>query len=410
MKRVSRMKLALVVLLILGACVSLIQGLNNAILRDEGSQDNQWGPSRALLERTDPYEAHLDPIAPSPFILCQAPNYPASGLLFLWPYAVWEWPTAKALWAISNVVFTAVIVLCLFLLLPQDTPRVSKLLLPTLFLMGTPWRNGVGNGQHALFTLAFFLLAVVMLTRSRKYSGIPLTVSWFKYTIAFPLSLFFARSKRGWQAICIAAAVHAGLTVFLAIWVNTSPIDLLLGPLKVAQSATGRGEIDVFAIASVLQLDSRVLPGLVALAILGITYAVVIHDRDALSCLSTLSIASLSVCFHGVYDFVVLVLPLTYALRERARGARACGYLVLVGTIWFAGKGGDVLAHVSWITVPDPLVSACFWLKVLLFYGVLAVDWTTGLGRRRVCEATHLSRMTGHAVDQGGPQHQKQDR
>ena len=382
MKRMPIIKKALLGVLVLGACVSLLQGLNNAILRDSGSQDNQWGPSRALLEGTNPYKAHLDPSG-SPFILCQAPNYPASGLVFLWPYAMWEWPAAKTLWAISNVCFTAIILICLFRLLPQQVSSTIKVLLMTLFLMGTPWRNGVGNGQHALFTLAFFLLAVVMQPAAKKYSGIPLAISWFKYTIAFPLSLFFAKSKKGLQTILVAAAIHGILSIFLALWTGSSPLDLLLGPIKVAQSATGRGYLDVFAVASVLQIQSKLLPGLVAILILVVTFAAVLRDRDTLSSLSILSIASMTVVFHRGYDFVVLVLPLAYALRERALGARARSYLAIVGTIWFVDKMMVYVAS-NRLSIPHALEANYFWMKVLLFYGVLAADWAQAFGFQRV--------------------------
>lgn len=368
-------KRVIFVFLILAACISLIQGLNNAIIRPDGSQDNQWGPSRSLLEHTDPYVAYLDPIGNSPFTLSQNPNYPASGLVFLWAYAVWKWSTAKVLWAFSNVLFTLMIFFCLFRLLPPNATSTTKLLLVTLFLMGTPWRNGVGNGQHAIFTLSFFLLAVVMLSRNDKSAGIPLAVSWFKYTIAFPLSLFFARSKRGWTTILVAAAIHVALTIFVAVWVGTSPVNLLLGPIQVAQSATGRGYLDVFAIASEFGLSSRLVPTVFALVILGITYVAVRRDADKLSCLSTLSIAAMTVAFHAGYDFVVLVIPLSYALRERAINIRAKYYLLLIGMIWFVDKIIYVVSNKAWFSPLVGFLSLYFWIKVFVFYGALCTDW-----------------------------------
>lgn len=136
MKITTTLKYIVLIILIIAACISIIQGLNNAIVRQDGSQDNQWGPSRALLEHTDPYAVYLKSIGktPSPFILSQAPNYPASGLVFLWPYAVFEWDIAKILWAFSNILFTIIIFFCLFKMLPTDTPSIIKLLILTLFI------------------------------------------------------------------------------------------------------------------------------------------------------------------------------------------------------------------------------------------------------------------------------------
>lgn len=375
MRIITKLKYVVLVLLTVAACISLSQGLNNAILRQTGSQDNQWGPSRALLEHTDPYRAYLDSNGKSPFILCQAPNYPASGLVFLWPYAVWKWPVAKILWAVSNLLFTVIILFCLFRLLPVDTSRITKLLIATLFVAGTPWRNVVGNDQHALFSLAFFLLAVVMLQQSAKGAGIPLAVSWFKYTIAFPLSLFFARSKRGWATILIATAIHSALTIFIAVWVDTSPVNLLLGPIQVAQYVTSRGYLDVFAITSQLGLSSKLIPAVFALVILSVTYFAVRRDADELSCLSTLSMAAMTIVYHLGYDFMVLVIPLSYALRERAMNTRAKYYLLVIGMIWFVDKMIYVVSNQAWFLPFVGCLSLFFWLKVMVFYGALCADW-----------------------------------
>lgn len=375
MRIITKLKYVVLVLLTVAACISLGQGLNNAILRQDGSKDNKWDSSRALLEHTDPYRAFLDSNGKSPFTLSQAPSYPASGLVFLWPFAVWEWSVAKILWAISNLLFTAIILFCLFWLLPIDTSRITKLLIATLFVAGTPWRNVVGNGQYALFTLAFFLLAIVMFQRSAKGAGIPLAVSWFKYTIAFPLSLFFTRSKRGWATILVATAIHAALTIFIAIWVDTSPVNLLLGTIQVAQYSTDRGYLDVFAIASQLGLSSKLVPAVFALVILGVTYSAVRRDDDDLSCLSILSMAAMTVVYHRIYDFMVLVIPLSYALRERAMNTRAKCYLLVIGMIWFVDKIVYVVSNQAWFSPFVGCLSLYFWLKVLMFYGVLCADW-----------------------------------
>jgi hypothetical protein len=361
-------------ILIGGACLSLAQGLNNAVLRPNGSEDNQWGPSRALLEHRNPYEAYLNRGADSPFMMAQRPNYPASGLVLLAPYAALDWPAAKALWALSNVLFTALILWCLFQLLPAHTVATPKVVIATTFMMSTPWRNGVGLGQHALFTLSFFLLAVVMTVRRHHSAGAALAVSWFKYTIAFPLSLFFARSKRGWIIILAAAGIHAGLTMLAAFWIGTSALALLIQPLQVAQSATPQGYLDVFAVATALGVSSRLVPTLAALVIIGATYATIRRDADVLSSLSTLSLASMTVCFHLGYDLVVLVVPLTYALRARRIGVRAKYYLFVIGVFWFGDRLISIVVDRGLVSSVAGFSAFRFWFRVAVFYAALGAD------------------------------------
>ena len=362
------------------------------MLREAGSPDTQWGPSRALLQHTDPYAAYLYSADSSPFILSQRPNYPASGLILMWPYAVWDWPTAKALWALSNLLFTGVILLCLFRLLPADTEKSTKLLLTSLFLMGTPWRVGIANGQHALFSLCFLLVSVVELSRRRFRVWAPLAISWFKYTIALPLSLLFVRSRSGRSALLAASLTHGALTVFAASWTHTSPVRMLLGPIEVARSLslTERGYLDVFVIGATLGVESSALAGVAGLAILFVTYVTLRHDRDDLSSLSTLALASMTISFHRMYDFIVLVIPLAYAVRMHAKGFRAQGYLLVVGIIWFLDRvvvgwpATGPAARVAQLFLPIQewpfsfeVLTIYFWFKVLVFYGVLFGDWLT---------------------------------
>lgn len=389
MRLAEPFRIAVLGLLVAGACLSLLQGLNNAVLSETGSLDNQWGPSRALLNRVDTYAAFLAGEKPSNLIYIS--NYPASGLVFLWPYAWCDWPTAKLLWALSNVLFTAVIVGCLWRLLPRGTPGTVAVLLVSLFVMGTPWRNGVGNGQHALFVLAFLLLSIRALPRSLALGGIALAVSWFKHTLTFPLSLYFVRSKRGWKAVAVAAGIHAALTCSVAAWVRSPPHRLLLGPIEVAKTDTGVGYLDVFAVGAALGLSSPLLPGMAALVILVITCAAMRHDDDALSCLSMLSVAALAMCYHRPYDFVLLVIPLAYALRERGRNARSRLYLLLISMTWFVDRAVDVVASRGWFGPGARVHAAFFWPAVLVFYGVLVTDWSVAFPRRRATPEGQLN-------------------
>lgn len=140
--------------------------------------------------------------------------------------------------------------------------------------------------------------------------------------------------------------------------------------------ATGQGHLDVFALASKLGLPSHVVPATAALAILCMTWWTKRRDRDVLSCLSTLSLVSMTVVFHAGYDFVVLVIPLAYALRERARTWRARTYLAVVGLNWFAQKVVDLAESRSWFGPDNWIPDFFFWLTVLVYYGAIALDWS----------------------------------
>src|SRR5215217_5444006 len=108
LRRLGSSRLALAMLIVIAA-LALARGLNLAVFDSEGGKDFQWSGSRTLLDHRNPYaeyQEYRQGLREKPFILTQAPNYPASGYVFLWPFAALEWSAAKAAWAVANVCFT----------------------------------------------------------------------------------------------------------------------------------------------------------------------------------------------------------------------------------------------------------------------------------------------------------------
>ena len=361
-------------LLILAALVSAFAGIVNA-LGPVGSQDNQWGPSRYLLHHASPYGLYLHHGGGRSFILSQMPNYPASGLVFLWPYAALGWPVAKVLWLASNLGFTALLLYGVFRISPRPFPLSTKLLIGSLFLCGTGWRNTLGNGQHGLFTTSLLVLAALLCHERRGGAWLPLAASWLKYTIALPMSLFFVRSKRGGLVLLGALLAHLGLTLFCAAWTHATVGEMVLGPLQVSADATRTGAVDVFAIATRLGVAGKILPSLASLSILAVSFLAMRRDEDVLSCLSTGALTSLVVVFHLPYDFVVLVLPLAYALSVPRQNARTGWILGAVAFGWFLDKAFDTVAG----RLPASFDAAHFWLRVVCFYVALLLSWRAAL-------------------------------
>lgn len=341
-ERESQIRLATMVILIPLAVVSLYRGLYNATIED-GSQDTQWSPSRTLLQHDNPYELFLkykmDQDKGSPFILCQAPNYPASGLIFLWPYAAFPWAVAKILWAVSNVLFTAAIVIGLRRMLP-DKSLYTLALLATLFVIGSPHRVLIACGQHALFCLAFFVWAVLFSQKNKWIAGIFLAISWFKYTVTFPLSLFFI-AKRRFSVLLLAVAAHIVLTFFASLWTHSSPVDLLLGPMKVALlGGTGHGYLDISALAYKLGISHRLIPVIICVALTLLATIVMIKrgTGDDLLILSMLALLSYVLFLHLVYDLVLLIFPLCYVLRNGLDGILAFLFAACVALNWYVTR------------------------------------------------------------------------
>ena len=300
------------------------------------SRDNNWGADCALLHGLDPYKLylHCGHCAKPPFHPAVAPMYSASALVMLWPLAALAWPVAKAVWATLNILLGAGLVATLCrLFLPDGDWRMFAWALIALFA-STPFLNNLGNGQHAVFALAFFPAAIWAEQRGHtRLASVLLAASWFKYSLTFPLSLFFV--VRGRFAVLLGAAtIHALLTLLAAAWTGTDPFSLLLEPLRVIQGVGSVGHLELFGLATRLGLTSKLPPLIADLALTIAVLAAIWRGRadDDLQLLSLLALFAYAVTYHYPYDLVILVIPLFYVVSQ----ARSWKHRDLLQRIWAA--------------------------------------------------------------------------
>jgi len=333
-------KKILLILFTLFTLLSIYIGFTSGAFKDGRSQDYQWGPSKILMEHHNPYQQYAEfkeGKIENPFMMSQAPNYPASAYIFLWPYAAMDWNMAKLAWAVSNLIFTILILIGLQRLFPIKKKKILFFIV-LLFLGGASWRTVLGNGQHALFVMASFIWALIYSKDKPILSGILLAISWFKYTITFPLTLFFIY-KKSYKAIVVSTLVHILLTLFVAYWINQPIMDFFFGPIQTAMTATNIGEIDIFGI--VKRFDIPISLAYLSIAII-LYFVVNIFTKKGnnkssdLMLLSFLSLLSLIIFFHLGYDFVLLILPLWFVFYTD-RISSNIKYLVLSSVIlqWY---------------------------------------------------------------------------
>ena len=241
----------LYVLMALLSIVSIYEGIANGLV---WSQDFQYDAASALVNGYDPYDLSLgfekEALPDIPYLKgfydyyeglgtpqrMEANQFP-SLLYILAVYTLLPYSAARILWVITNIICTAVII---WLLKKTFMSRVDERLYPVfmmLMLAGTPWRNQTGVGQHTLFAVAFFLLAVYVSERGKDedadrvsrmpeglrtaVSGLLLSLSYIKYTVTAPLALYFIYKKK-WKEFLISLVPHAVLT-FTAASLRSAP-------------------------------------------------------------------------------------------------------------------------------------------------------------------------------------------
>jgi hypothetical protein len=364
--------------LLILAGVSLIQGAGNA-LSVNGSQDFQWDAARLLLQGNNPYYFNLHGIlAPTDLHMPDhlAANQFPSLLLLLWPYAILPWDIAKMAWLSSNLVFTLIILYALSYQRFSKYSTMSVLTITGLLIASLPWRNTIGNGQHTLFSLAFFLLSILLLERNRPYwAGIALIISAFKYTLIFPLAIYFLY-RRAYKVLIIAVLMHILCHLSISIWLNENPLSLIWQPLLVSSQLTSSGYIDLFALAGNLGIPAR-YPGFIAVAMLVTVFIVSIRlpllkienisesEQEAMF-ICLLTFLTLLITYHRVYDFVILIIPLSLVVLGRIRQPQLV--FLISAVVFLTWYGQRIVLVFEQLSI---LNNAYVWVIAILSYTTL---------------------------------------
>jgi len=332
--RLSLVRKAGFLMLLLAAIVSAAQGLRNA---QQFSQDFQWSPSVLFIEGTNPYAYYLSGNADGRIILSQEPNY-AHGLYVLFaPLAALDWSQAKIVWALFNLVASLFIAVWIGRRAGLEGVLLAALVLA--FLCSTPFRNNLGNGQHA----AFVLLAACAVLLGNSLRGSFLTgFAYLKHSFAPPLAayLFFKNGPKHLLLSLVPGIV--GYAIFLA-YVGGDPLVVLVQPLKVNAGTFLVGDGDWMSLTTLLYPRKE-----------GLVYALIYYATplllstviaffaakrvaDPFLAFSIVCVAAL-VCFrHLRYDFIFLLPAFAYAVKK-AEQLPAKIALAAIALQWYAAR------------------------------------------------------------------------
>lgn len=339
------------------AGLSVYAGVRNAL---EYSQDFQWDAAKALSMRLDPYELSEDPdkALEHPELeqfyrmftdrglkqKMEANQFP-SLLMLLGPMTLFAPQTAKALWLVINLLFTAGIIWLLRRTFFSKAQIFDFAVMMLLMIAGTPYRNQLGVGQHTLFAFFFFMLAVYVDEKrpSEKawintiLTALCLFVSYFKYTLTAPLALLFLYRKR-YKELAISVAAHVILTAASALWLSKSFIYMIKAPLSVASALAAEGGLDLGVLLGAK--GGTVAAGLIFIAL---TVLVLKFPKDKEYLLFPLLVLwSLILTYHRTYDFFVLsAVSVMFCDRsaadhgEKIKNALVCWYALVLVLVYF---------------------------------------------------------------------------
>lgn len=296
--------------------VSIVVGIKNGWREF----DFQWDSAKLLVMGDNPYLYSLEHKAiPYEGFMEQyidANQFP-SCLLLLAPFTFLPQLLANQVWDICNILFSVMFLVYFYksFFAGRQVSRVFSWIVMLMFI-GTPWRVLIGNGQHLMFSLVFFFAAYYYSDRGRPViSGVLLAMSAFKYTTIVPMSFIFL-SCRKWKPILIAVAVHLVATIICGLWLNTSPLQLILQSLKVSAMLTAEGDADIASAVAAFKLGNPNVWANVGYIVFGISLILlaIVKKGPPLLKLAIFAVISNVMFYHREYDFISLLIPFAYAM------------------------------------------------------------------------------------------------
>ena len=350
-------RIAILCVLAVLAAVSVYAGVRNATLY---SQDFQWDAAKALSLGLDPYELSVAPEKASQYPelygfyrmftdrglkqKMEANQFP-SLLMLLGPMTLFDAGTAKIVWCVLNLLFTAGIIVLLKKTFFEESDAFWFAVTALLMLAGTPYRNQLGVGQHTLFAFFFFLLAVYFEKNPPKGSAaagsalvaLCLFVSYFKYTLTAPLVLYFLYRKR-YKEIAFSVAGHVILTECAALWLSKGFVYMIKAPLEVASALVAEGGIDLGVL---LGGKVSMIAAFVIAVFLTVMTLKLPAGREKIL-FAILILWSLVLTYHRTYDFFVLstvamIFGKTFSeeFGEKVLNTMLCWYGILLAAVYF---------------------------------------------------------------------------
>jgi hypothetical protein len=332
----DKIRLIVMVCLVALAVLSAARGVQNAM---SGSQDFQWSGTRILLQGDNPYAVKLAGDPDSRILLSQAPNYAHTLYLSLVPYGLLDFDAARLAWALTNIGFAAALVAMMRRIFRLSWWQTG--LVGAVFICSTPLRNGIGNGQHALFSLTFLALPFALGgARSFVVQGF----GYSKYSFAPPF-FFFAMFKHGWRAAVMSLLVPVGAVLMFSAIVQENPLLVAIQPLQVSAVSTDPGLSDLMTLLQKYLPGSAISTAISYLAPLSVSALLawwVASHPLSLVWLPGLALTALVSFKHLTYDYSFLLPVWCLAVLTSDKIVKIC-LLMTIAYFWFGLKLIDVL-------------------------------------------------------------------
>lgn len=300
-------------LLISLSIVSLGRGIFNAYLY---SHDFQYSPAVMTWSGINHYQYILNggrEMANDILMLSQNGEYGQGLFILLYPFTLLSWNLAKFLMMIINVFLS--LFLPIFLSKKFSLSNEKTFLLITLFLISTPCRNVIGNGQISFVMLLFISFPFFY----KQITHIILSgIVYLKYNIGYLLFLYFISKKEIKNTLYSSIIFISGWLIYCFI-TDSNLLTNLIEPLKVTFYIKTTSEL-VYGLSFLKFIfsDNNYLNFIILSSSIIFSFLFLLRIKDANCNLIKLSLFCLIILIfspHRMYDYILLLPLLAFSLK-----------------------------------------------------------------------------------------------
>lgn len=304
-------------ILIILSILSLGRGIFNAYLH---SHDFQYSPAVMAWSGINHYQYVLNggrEMANDILMLSQNGEYGQGLFILFYPFTLLSWDFAKFTMMIINVFLS--IFLPIFLSKKFNLSREKTFLLLTLFLISTPCRNVIGNGQISFIMLFFISLPFFY----KQITHIILSgVVYLKYNIGYLLFLYFLSKKEIKNTLYSSIIFIFGWLIYCFI-TNSNLLINLIEPLKVTFYIKTTSEL-IYGLSFLKFIfnENSYLNFIILSSSVVFSFLFLLKIKDANCNLIKLSLFCLIILIfspHRMYDYILLLPLLAFSLKHFER-------------------------------------------------------------------------------------------
>ena len=362
--------------LLIFAFVSVTYAFN--IANTYGSTDFQYSGAVIFKEKINPYEYflylanndNLDKI-----IGVQYPVYSHALYPFFYFFTFFDWYSARLIWSIINIFLglTCVVIISKYF---QFT-IMEIIFLTCFFLISTPFRNVIANGQQTFLILICFCSYFIKKPSSRNFF---LGISFIKYSF-MPLTVMTIFLREGLKMFFISGTFCLTGWIIFSLYLDQSLIHTLFQPITAALSSgsvyseAGLARGDLYTILGYFKkLNPNFNPNyLIIFTVLSVCFFLaknISKQKEPILIMSLLLVGNLLIFPHLMYDYVILLPAFLYSYKN-IRFLNAKLSMIIIFYFWYGIRLFDYLKMYIYevsIIIPNPTnVSYNFILLIFLY-------------------------------------------